>query len=84
MLNVFVPTIFFILWYIFLLNVANYAFTFLFSSINLRGIVPSPTQGVGKGKGKAKPMWTQWRSLGLGGTYDEWGYNEWKGSDICG
>ena len=64
-LNVCVPTIFCIVQYIFLLNVANYAFTFSFSGINLRGIVPSSTQGVGKGKGKltlcgpSGEMWTQ-------------------------
>ena len=84
MLNVFVLGIFCILWYIFLLNVANYAFTFLFSCINLRGIILGLTQGVGKGKGKAKPMCTQWGNVDPSGRNDEWGYNEWKGSDICG
>ena len=61
-INVFVLAIFCILWYIFLLNVANYAFTFLFNCINLRGIVPGPTQGVGKGRltlcGPNGGMWT--------------------------
>lgn len=83
MLNVFVPTIFCILWYIFLLNVANYVFTFIFSCINLWGIILAPTQGVGKGREKANPMWTQWRNVDLSGRNGEWGYNEWKGSDIC-
>jgi len=64
--------------------VANYAFTFLFSCINLWGTILGLTQGVGKGKGKANPMWTQWRNVDPSGRNDEWGYNEWKGSDICG
>ena len=61
----FVPTIFCILWYIFLLNVVIYAFAFIFSSFNLRGIIPSLTQGGGKGMGRLilcvpkEAMWTQ-------------------------
>jgi len=54
----FVPAIFCIVWYIFLLNVAKYAFVFLFGCINLPGIIPSLTQGVGKSKGRVNPMWT--------------------------
>ena len=73
-LNVFVPTIFCILGYIFLLNVDNYAFTFLFSFINLWSIIASPTQDVGKGKGGANPMWTQ--CVYPGAINYEWGYIE--------
>lgn len=84
MLNVFVPAIFCILWYIFLLNVTNYAFNFLFSCIHLWGIIPSPAQGVDKGRGKANHMWTQWRNVDPSARNDEWDYNEWKGSNIYG
>lgn len=52
MLNVFVPTIFCILWHIFMLNVANYDFSFLFSCINLWGIFPGPIESVAKGRGR--------------------------------
>ena len=64
------------------LNVENYAFTFLFSYINLWGIIPGLTQGVGQGKGKFNPMWTQWRNVDLGGRNYGWVYNEWKGINI--
>ena len=65
MLNVFVSVILCILQYIFLLNVAKYAFIFLSSYINLWGIIPSLTQAVGRGRGKLAlcghngEMWTQ-------------------------
>ena len=75
----FVLAIFCILWYIFLLNVAKYAFTFHFSWINLWGIIPGLTHGVGKGKRRASPMWTQWRNVDLSGRDDEWGITDWKG-----
>ena len=63
----FVSTIFCILWYIFLLNVANYSFIFLFNYINLRGIISGPTQGVGKGKGRltlCEPNGEMWTKVG--------------------
>jgi len=82
-LNVLVLAIFYILWYIFPLNVVNYDFIFIFSCMNLWGIVPSLTQDVGKGKGRYNPMWTQWRNATPGGRNDEWGDNEWKGGNIC-
>ena len=61
----FVLAIFCILWYISLLNVAIYAFNFLFSYFNLQGVVPSLTQGGDKGMGRLtlcgpnEEMWTQ-------------------------
>lgn len=29
-------------------------------------------------------MWTQWTHVDLNGKIDEWGLNEWKGSDVDG
>ena len=83
-LNVFVSTIFCIFGYFFLLNLTNYVFTFLFSCINLWGVIPDLIQGVGKGKGGASPMWTLQRNVDPNGRNDEWGNNEWKGGNICG
>ena len=54
-----VPTIFCILWYIFLLNVAIYAFIFLFSCVNIWASFQAMTQYVGKGKGQTNPLWMQ-------------------------
>jgi len=42
------------------------------------------TQGVGKGKGQANPMWTQWRNVDPSRGNDGWGNNEWKEGDISG
>ena len=67
MLIFFVLIIFYILWYSFLLNVANYIFTFSFSCFNLRGIIPSLTQGGGKGIGRLTlcgPMGPMWNQMG--------------------
>jgi len=67
---------------LFLLNVAIYAFNFLFSCINLRASFQDMTQGVGKGKGQANPMWTQWRNVDPDGKNDGWGNNELKEGNI--
>lgn len=50
-LNVFVPTIFYILWYNFLLNVANYIFSFIFLCINLWALFQVQPKVWAKGRG---------------------------------
>ena len=63
----FVPTIFFILWYIFLLNVAIYAFTFLFQLLQPLGHHSRPDPRWGEGDREADPMWTHgamWTQVG--------------------
>ena len=73
MLIIFVSTIFCILWYNFLLNVAIYAFTFSFNCFNLWDIIPGLTQGGGKGIGRLtlcgpkEAMWTQLGEMMNGG-----------------
>ena len=62
-LIIFAPTIFYILWYNFPLNVANYAFSFSFSYFNLQCIIPGLTQGGVKGIGRLSlcgPMGAMW------------------------
>jgi len=63
-LNVCVSTIFFILWYIFLLNVTKYSFLFLFSCINLWASFHACFKVWAKGRGEltlcgtSGGMWT--------------------------
>jgi len=62
--------------------VSIYAFKFIFNCINLWASFHAMTQGVGKGKGKANPMWTQWRNVDPGKKNKGWGNNEWKEGSI--
>jgi len=86
MLNAFAPTIFCILWYNFLLNVANYAFYFSFSCINLQASFQAWPKMWGKGRGwltlcgPSGGMWTQVGGDMIGGVmsrrgvmYANWG-----------
>ena len=72
-LNMFVPTIFCILWYIFLLNVAIYAFTFSFQLLQPPGhrSKPDPRWGQGNGRltlcGSREAIWTQVGEMMNGG-----------------
>ena len=58
-LIIFVPAIFCILWYNFLLNVAIYAFHSFFQLLQPSGHHSRPDPRWGQGDREANPMWTQ-------------------------
>jgi len=82
-LNAFVLAIFCILWYNFQLNVANYAFFLFLLVASTFGHHSRLNPRCGQGEGVVDPMWTQWRNVDPGGRRDDWGCNEWKGSNVC-
>jgi len=53
----------------------------LFLAASTSGAFLGLTQGVGKGKGRASPLWTKWRNVDPTGRNDEWSNNEWKGGE---